>query len=195
MTQNFVRYSPDVEQEEPDFDQTLQAVLEGMRKRMRGSIQAEGIGLMVRDAHAKGYGLARAEVEILGGLTAPYAQGIYSRPGRHEVDPPLGRCGLTDADLRKDGRPALVAKYPMSSVTRAVGKAETQGFIKILVDAEPKQIPGAAILGTGRDEIIHILLDLMYAKAPYTTVQRAMHIHPTVAEFLPAVLGKLEPFV
>jgi len=85
MTQQFVRYSPDVEREEPDFDQTLQAVLEGMRKRMRGSIQAEGIGLMVRDAHAKGYGLARAEVEILSGLTEPYAQGIYSKPGRHEA--------------------------------------------------------------------------------------------------------------
>ena len=85
MTQNFVRYSPDVEQEEPDFDQTLQAVLEGMRQRMRGSIQAEGIGLMVRDAHAKGYGLARAEVEILSGLTEPYAQGVYTKPGRYEA--------------------------------------------------------------------------------------------------------------
>jgi pyruvate/2-oxoglutarate dehydrogenase complex dihydrolipoamide dehydrogenase (E3) component len=111
------------------------------------------------------------------------------------VDPPLGRCGMTDADLRKDGRPALMARYPMSNVTRAVEKAETQGFIKISVDAETKEILGAAILGTGGDEVIHILLDIMYAKAPYTTVQRAMHIHPTVAEFLPTVLGKLEPFV
>ncbi|MGH9969156.1 MAG: FAD-containing oxidoreductase [Pyrinomonadaceae bacterium] len=111
------------------------------------------------------------------------------------VDPPLGRCGMTDADVRNYGRPALAAKYLMSKVSRAVEKAETQGFIKIAVDAETKQILGAAVLGTGGDEVVHILLDLMYAKAPYTTVQRAMHIHPTVAEFLPTVLANLEPFV
>ena len=111
------------------------------------------------------------------------------------VDPPLGRCGMTDVEVRNYGRAALAAKYPMRNVTRAVEKAETQGFIKIAVDAETKQILGAAILGTGGDEVIHVLLDVMYAKAPYTTVQRAMHIHPTVAEFLPVVLAKLEPFV
>ena len=110
------------------------------------------------------------------------------------TDPPLGRCGMTDAQIRKSGRPALVAKHPMSRVSRAVEKGETQGFIKITVDAETKQILGAAILGTGGDEVIHVLLDVMYAKAPYTVVQRAMHIHPTVAEFLPTVLSKLEPF-
>jgi pyruvate/2-oxoglutarate dehydrogenase complex dihydrolipoamide dehydrogenase (E3) component len=81
----------------------------------------------------------------------------------------------------------------MSKVGRAVEKGETRGFIKISVDAESKQILGAAILGTGGDEVIHILLDVMYAKAPYTVVQQAMHIHPTVAEFLPTVLSKLEP--
>ncbi|HET6977251.1 MAG TPA: FAD-containing oxidoreductase [Pyrinomonadaceae bacterium] len=111
------------------------------------------------------------------------------------IDPPLGRCGMTDAEVRKYGRAALAVKYPMSSVTRAVEKGETQGFIKIAVDAETKQILGASILGTGGDEVIHILLDLMYAKAPYTIIQRAMHIHPTVSEFLPTVLSKLEPFV
>jgi len=110
------------------------------------------------------------------------------------TDPPLGRCGMTDAQIRKSGRPALVAKHPMSRVSRAVEKGETQGFIKITVDAETKQILGAAILGTGGDEVIHVLLDVMYAKAPYTVIQRAMHIHPTVAEFLPTVLSKLEPF-
>ena len=109
------------------------------------------------------------------------------------IDPPLGRCGMTDADLRKSGRKALVAKYPMSRVGRAYEKSETQGFMKILVDAETKQILGAAILGTGGDEVIHVLLDIMYAKAPYTVIQRAMHIHPTVSEYLPTVLGKLEP--
>jgi len=110
------------------------------------------------------------------------------------IDPPLGRCGMTDAEIRKSGRHALVAKYPMQRVGRAVEKGETQGFIKVVVDADTKQILGAAILGTGGDEVIHILLDMMYAKAPYTTIQRAMHIHPTVAEFLPTILSKLQPF-
>lgn len=111
------------------------------------------------------------------------------------TDPPLGRCGMTDAEIRHSGRTALAAKYPMSNVSRAIEKGETQGFIKISVDAETKQILGAAILGTAGDEVIHILLDVMYAKAPYTVIQRAMHIHPTVAEFLPTVLAELEPFV
>ena len=110
------------------------------------------------------------------------------------TDPPLGRCGMTDAEIRKSERAALAAKHPMNRVGRAVEKGETQGFIKISVDAETKQILGAAILGTGGDEVVQVLLDVMYAKAPYTVVQRAMHIHPTVAEFLPTVLSKLEPF-
>jgi pyruvate/2-oxoglutarate dehydrogenase complex dihydrolipoamide dehydrogenase (E3) component len=110
------------------------------------------------------------------------------------TDPPLGRCGMTDTEIRKSGRAALATKHPMSRVGRAVEKGETQGFIKIAVDAETKHILGAAILGTGGDEVVHVLLDIMYAKAPYTVIQRAMHIHPTVAEFLPTVLSKLEPF-
>jgi pyruvate/2-oxoglutarate dehydrogenase complex dihydrolipoamide dehydrogenase (E3) component len=110
------------------------------------------------------------------------------------TDPPLGRCGMTDAAIRRSGRAALAVKHPMSRVGRAIEKGETQGFIKISVDAETKQILGAAILGTGGDEVVQVLLDVMYAKAPYTVVQRAMHIHPTVAEFLPTVLSKLEPF-
>ncbi|MGA2102983.1 MAG: mercuric reductase, partial [Candidatus Sulfotelmatobacter sp.] len=110
------------------------------------------------------------------------------------IDPPLGRCGMTDAEVRKSGRPALAVKYPMSQVGRAEEKGETQGFIKICVDAETKQILGAAILGVGGDEVIHVPLDVMYAKAPYTVIQRAMHIHPTVAEFLPTILAKLGPF-
>jgi pyruvate/2-oxoglutarate dehydrogenase complex dihydrolipoamide dehydrogenase (E3) component len=109
------------------------------------------------------------------------------------VDPPLGRCGMTEAEVRKSGRAALAVKHPMSIVGRAVEKGETRGFIKIAVDAETRQILGAVILGTSGDEVIHVLLDVMYAKAPYTVVQHAMHIHPTVAEFLPTVLGKLEP--
>jgi pyruvate/2-oxoglutarate dehydrogenase complex dihydrolipoamide dehydrogenase (E3) component len=110
------------------------------------------------------------------------------------TDPPLGRCGMTDDEVRKSGRAALAAKHPMSRVGRAVEKGETHGFIKICVDAETKQILGAAVLGVGGDEVVHVLLDVMYAKAPYTVIQRGMHIHPTVAEFLPTVLSKLEPF-
>jgi len=110
------------------------------------------------------------------------------------IDPPLGRCGMTDAEIRKSGRRALAVKYPMSQVSRAYEKGETKGFIKISVDAETKQILGAAILGVGGDEVIHVLLDIIYAKAPYTVIQRAMHIHPTVAEYLPTILAKLGPF-
>ena len=109
------------------------------------------------------------------------------------TDPPLGRCGMTDTEIRKSGRAALTVTHPMSRVGRAIEKGETQGFIKISVDAETKQILGAAILGTGGDEVVQVLLDVMYAKAPYTVIKRAMHIHPTVAEFLPTVLAKLEP--
>ena len=81
----------------------------------------------------------------------------------------------------------------MSRISRAVEKGETQGFMKIVVDAESKQILGAAILGVGGDEIVHTVLDVMYAKAPYTVIQRAMHIHPPVSEYLPTVMGELEP--
>jgi pyruvate/2-oxoglutarate dehydrogenase complex dihydrolipoamide dehydrogenase (E3) component len=109
------------------------------------------------------------------------------------IDPPLGRAGMTDAEIRKTGRPALSAKRPMGRIGRAIEKGETQGFMKITVDAETKQILGAAVLGTGGDEVIHTILDLMYARAPYTVMQRAMHIHPTVAELLPTVLGELAP--
>src|SRR5688500_2289308 len=100
---------------------------------------------------------------------------------------------MTDAEIRKSGRAALAAKLPMSRVGRAVEKGDTQGFMKISVDADTKHILGAAILGSGGDEVVHVLLDVMYAKAPYTLVQRAMHIHPTVAEYIPTILSKLEP--
>jgi pyruvate/2-oxoglutarate dehydrogenase complex dihydrolipoamide dehydrogenase (E3) component len=111
------------------------------------------------------------------------------------IDPPLGRAGLTETDVRKSGRPALIGKRPMTKVGRAVEKGETQGFMKILVDAESKRILGAAILGTGGDEAIHCILDIMYAKAPYTVMQRAVHIHPTVSELIPTMLGELQPLV
>ncbi len=109
------------------------------------------------------------------------------------VDPPLARVGLTDTEIRKSGRRALTGKRPMTRVGRAVEKGETQGFMKITVDADSKEILGAAILGVGGDEAIHCILDLMYAKAPYTVLQRAVHIHPTVAELIPTILGELKP--
>jgi pyruvate/2-oxoglutarate dehydrogenase complex dihydrolipoamide dehydrogenase (E3) component len=109
------------------------------------------------------------------------------------IDPPLGRIGLTEAEVRKSGKPALIGTRPMTKVGRAVEKGESEGFMKVLVDAETKLILGASILGTGGDEAVHCLLDIMYAKAPYTTIQRAVHIHPTVSELIPTVLGDLKP--
>ena len=108
------------------------------------------------------------------------------------TDPPLGRAGLTEAQARAAGKRLLVGFRPMTKVKRAVEKGETQGFMKIIVDAETRQILGGAILGTGGDEAIHAILDTMYAKAPYTTLQRAVHIHPTVAELIPTMLGELK---
>jgi pyruvate/2-oxoglutarate dehydrogenase complex dihydrolipoamide dehydrogenase (E3) component len=109
------------------------------------------------------------------------------------IDPPLGRAGLTDAQVWATGKPALTAKRPMTRVARAIEKGETQGFMKVVVDRDSKQILGAALLGTGGDEAVHCLLDVMYAKAPYTVLQRAMHIHPTVAELIPTLLQELTP--
>ena len=109
------------------------------------------------------------------------------------IDPPLGRVGMTEPQVRESGRPALVATRPMTRVGRAVEKSETQGFMKVLVDAETERILGAAILGVGGDEIVHCILDVMYADAPYTVIRRAVHIHPTVAELIPTMLADLKP--
>jgi pyruvate/2-oxoglutarate dehydrogenase complex dihydrolipoamide dehydrogenase (E3) component len=109
------------------------------------------------------------------------------------IDPPLGRAGMTEAEVRKSGRPALIATMPMEDVSRAYEKGETKGFMKILVDKETKQILGASLLGLSGDEVIHCILDVMYAKVPFTVLQRAVHIHPTVSEFIPTMLGDLQP--
>jgi pyruvate/2-oxoglutarate dehydrogenase complex dihydrolipoamide dehydrogenase (E3) component len=109
------------------------------------------------------------------------------------TDPPLGRVGLTEDEVRKSGKPALIGTRPMTRVSRAIEKGETEGFIKVLVDANTKQILGASILGTGGDEAIHCIIDTMYTRAPYTNIQRAVHIHPTVSELLPTVFGDLKP--
>ena len=109
------------------------------------------------------------------------------------VDPPLGRAGMTERQVRQSRRAALIGKMMMARVGRARERSETQGFMKVLVDADTDRILGAAILGIGGDEIIHSVLDVMYADAPYTLIQRAMHIHPTVTELIPTLLGDLKP--
>ena len=108
------------------------------------------------------------------------------------TDPPLGRIGMTEAEVRKTGKPALIATLAMERVSRARERGETKGFMKILVDRDSKQILGASFLGLSGDEVVHSVLDVMYAKAPYTVIQRAMHIHPTVSELVPTMLGELK---
>lgn len=109
------------------------------------------------------------------------------------IDPPLGRAGMTVEQARAAGRKVLVGKRPMTRVGRAVEKGETQGFMKVVVDAETDEILGAAIFGVGGDEAVHCVLDVMSAKAPYTTLSRTMHIHPTVSELIPTVLQEMSP--
>jgi pyruvate/2-oxoglutarate dehydrogenase complex dihydrolipoamide dehydrogenase (E3) component len=109
------------------------------------------------------------------------------------IDPPLGRVGVTEDQARKDGRKLLVGKRPMSRVGRAVEKGETQGFMKVVVDAASRRILGAAILGTGGDEAIHGVLDIVNANVPYDVLQRAVPIHPTVSELIPTLLSEMKP--
>ncbi|MBI5668605.1 MAG: FAD-containing oxidoreductase [Chloroflexi bacterium] len=109
------------------------------------------------------------------------------------LDPPLGRVGMSEHEVRRSGRKALKAVMPMENVSRAIERGETQGLMKVLVDAETERFLGAAIFGIEGDEAIHTFTDLMYADAPYTVMKNAVHIHPTVTELLPTLLGKLTP--
>jgi pyruvate/2-oxoglutarate dehydrogenase complex dihydrolipoamide dehydrogenase (E3) component len=109
------------------------------------------------------------------------------------IDPPLGRVGLTERQARASGRPVLVGRRPMSRVSRAVEKGETQGLMKVVADAETRQILGAAILGPGGDEAIHGIIDAMNARAAYTDLEWAVPIHPTVSELIPTVLREMQP--
>jgi pyruvate/2-oxoglutarate dehydrogenase complex dihydrolipoamide dehydrogenase (E3) component len=109
------------------------------------------------------------------------------------IDPPLGRVGMTEARARVSGRPLLIGRRPMTRVGRAIEKGETQGFMMAIADAETHQILGAAILGTGGDEAIHGILDAMNARIPFTALQRAVPIHPTVSELIPTLLGEMKP--
>jgi pyruvate/2-oxoglutarate dehydrogenase complex dihydrolipoamide dehydrogenase (E3) component len=110
-------------------------------------------------------------------VVAPSRRGV-ERSLRKLEGSPLGRVGMTEAEVRKTGKPELIATLAMEDVSRAYEKGEIKGFMKILVDRDSKQILGASLLGLAGDEVIHCILDLMYAKAPYTVMQRAMHIHP-----------------
>ncbi|MGH8779190.1 FAD-containing oxidoreductase [Paraburkholderia sp.] len=109
------------------------------------------------------------------------------------VDPPLARVGLSESEVRASGRPALIATMPMSRVGRARERGETDGFMKALVDPQTKRILGAAIFGIEGDEAIHTFIDIMTTDAPYTTLQYAMHIHPTISELVPTLLDGLKP--
>jgi len=108
------------------------------------------------------------------------------------IDPPLGRVGLTEQQVKDSGKKALVGKMMMSHIGRAKERSETQGFMKVLIDAETDEILGANILGIGGDEIIHLFIDTMYAKAPYHVIKNAVHVHPTVAELIPTMLQDLQ---
>jgi pyruvate/2-oxoglutarate dehydrogenase complex dihydrolipoamide dehydrogenase (E3) component len=108
------------------------------------------------------------------------------------TDPPLGRVGLTEAEVRRSGRPAMIGTIEMKRVGRAYEKGETLGFMKLLVDKASKRILGASFLGLSGDETVHSILNLMYANAPYTVLQKAVHIHPTVSEYIPVMIGNLK---
>ena len=131
---------------------------------------------------------------VAGNLLDGQERGVSDRITAYALftDPPLGRVGLSETEARASGKRLLIGVRPMTQVGRAVEKGETLGFMKIVVDAETQDILGAAILGTEGDEAIHGILDTMYAKADYRTLQRAVHIHPTVSELIPTVLGELK---
>jgi pyruvate/2-oxoglutarate dehydrogenase complex dihydrolipoamide dehydrogenase (E3) component len=109
------------------------------------------------------------------------------------IDPPLGRVGMSAAEAEKSGRRVLISTRPMTRVSRAIEKGETQGFMKLVADADSGELLGAALLGTGCDEAVHSLIDVMYAHRPYEQVRRGVHIHPTVSELLPTMMGDFKP--
>ena len=132
---------------------------------------------------------------VAGNLLDQDARKVTDRIPVHAlyIDPPLAQVGMTEAEVRRQGLPALIGTRPMTKVGRAVEKGETQGFMKVLVHRGSGLILGASILGTGGDEAVHCILTAMYAGKPASLLQRSMHIHPTVAELIPTVMGDLKP--
>src|SRR5438132_5211500 len=111
------------------------------------------------------------------------------------TDPPLARAGITEREARDSGRKVLSGRRPMARVGRARERSETQGFMQVLVDDDTRKILGAALLGIEADEAIHCIIDVMNAGAPFTAIRRAVHIHPTVSELIPTLLGELQPLL
>jgi pyruvate/2-oxoglutarate dehydrogenase complex dihydrolipoamide dehydrogenase (E3) component len=109
------------------------------------------------------------------------------------IDPPLGRVGMSEAQAKKSGRDMLKGVMPMNSIARAREKDETAGIVKVIVDAESGQLTGATVFGTGGDEVINLLATWMYTRLPYTELQKAVLVHPTVSELMPYVFENLEP--
>jgi pyruvate/2-oxoglutarate dehydrogenase complex dihydrolipoamide dehydrogenase (E3) component len=109
------------------------------------------------------------------------------------TDPPLGRAGKSETEVRKSGERALIATLPMTRVQRAKERGETGGFFKLLVSAETELVLGASFLGIEGDEMVHEVLDMIAAGVAYTKVRPTMHIHPTVSEYLPVLLKELKP--
>jgi pyruvate/2-oxoglutarate dehydrogenase complex dihydrolipoamide dehydrogenase (E3) component len=111
------------------------------------------------------------------------------------TDPPLGRVGMTEKEARGKTDHLLIGKMPMEQVSRAREMGETEGFLKILVNGETKQILGAAFLGVKCDEVVQLIYLAMMMKLPYTELQKMVRIHPTVTEYIPSLLGKLHNFI
>jgi pyruvate/2-oxoglutarate dehydrogenase complex dihydrolipoamide dehydrogenase (E3) component len=183
--------------------------IEQSLKTLEGCTVYEGHGRFIAEKKVvvNGYELAADQIFINVGARAaiPPTPGLDQVPyltnsSMMDIDflpshlnPPLGRAGMTEAEVRRRGKSALISTLPMEDVMRAFERGETKGFMKILVDRDSKQILGASFLGLEGDEVIHCVLDIMYAKAPYTVIQRAMHIHPTVSEFIPTLMDQLKP--
>lgn len=132
---------------------------------------------------------------VLDQLHGEGTRGVSDRIDAYALytDPPLARIGLNRKQASDTDRDVLVGHLPMSKVARAKEKGETNGFMEVYIDATDQKILGATLLGTGCDEVIHSLLDIMYAEAPYTVIRDAVHIHPTVSELIPTMLQSLDP--
>ncbi|MEP0711329.1 MAG: FAD-dependent oxidoreductase, partial [Algoriphagus sp.] len=109
------------------------------------------------------------------------------------IDPPMGRAGMTLSQAKDSGKKLLFSRMPMSDISRAKEKGETQGKMEVIIDADSEQILGATVFGTGADEIIGTFLTAMYGKMSYKTLMNSVQTHPTVTELIPTLLQQLKP--